>query len=91
MQLVACGKGSVERFVRAKLEEEREAGRWGRLGYLQKLCSPDYYCPGELEFLAKNRLLRPLFPVGRLVLFIRNAMRTPRNQLRKVSTFFKGK
>lgn len=91
MQLVACGKGSVERFVRAKLEEEREAGRWGRLGYLQKLCSPDYYCPGELEFLAKNRLLRPLFPVGRLILFIRNAMRTPRNQLRKVSTFFKGK
>ena len=91
MQLIACGRGSVERFVRAKLDEEREAGRWGRLGYLRKLCSPDYYCPGELEFLANNKFLRPLFPVGRLVLFVRNAMRTPQNQLRKVSTFFKGK
>ena len=91
MQLVACGRGSVERFVEAKIEEEREAGRWGRLGYLSKLCSPDYYCPGELEFLAKSKLLRPLFPVGRLVLFLRNAIRAPRNQLRKVGAFFRGK
>ena len=91
MQLVACGNGSVERFVRAKIEEEREAGRWGRLGYLRKLCSPDYYCPGELEFLANNKLLRPLFPVGRLVLFIRNAIFRPQSQLSKVRTFFRGK
>lgn len=91
MQLVACGNGSVERFVRAKIEEEREAGRWGRLGYLRKLCSPDYYCPGELEFLANNKLLRPLFPVGRLVLFILNAIFRPQSQLSKVRTFFRGK
>lgn len=91
MEMVACGQGSVERFVRAKIEEEREAGRWGRLGYLHNLCSPDYYCPGELEFLANNKLLRPFFPVGRLVLFVRNAMVRPQSQFSKVRTFFRGK
>lgn len=88
-QMIACGKGSVERSVRAMIEGERAAGRWGRLGYLRKLCSPDFYCPGELEFIASNKLLRPLFPVGRFVLFVRNALRMPRRQLRKVLTFFK--
>ena len=91
MQLVARGQGSVERFVKAKIAEERKSGRWGRMGYLRKLCSPDYYCPGELEFLANNRMLRPLFPVGRLVLFLGNAMQAPQNQLRKVLALLKGK
>lgn len=91
MEMIDCGFGSVERFVSSKIEEERSSGRWGRLGYLRKLCSPDYYCPGELEFLAKNRLLRPLFPVGRFVLFLRNALRTPRAQLSKVITLLRGK
>lgn len=91
MQMVACGMGSVEHFVQARIQEEREAGRWGRLGYLRKLCSPDYYCPGELEFLANNKLLRPFFPLGRLILFIRNATRMPQRQLRKALTFFRGK
>ena len=91
MRMVACGQGSVERFVKAKIAEESKAGRWGRFGYLRKLCSPDYYCPGELEFLANNRILRPLFPIGRIVLFISNAMRAPQNQLRKVLALLKGK
>lgn len=91
MQLVTCGHGSVERFVRAKLQAERDAGRSGRLGYLRKLCSPEYYCPGELEFLANNKFLRPLFPIGRLALFLRNAMKAPQVQLRKALTFLRGK
>ena len=91
MRLVACGHGSIERFVSTKIAEERRAGRPGRFGYLSKLCSPDYYCPGELEFLANNRLLRPFFPIGRLALFLRNALRTPQLQFRKILTFFRGK
>lgn len=91
MDMISCGQGSVERFVLSKIQEERDAGRWGRLGYLRKLCSPDYYCPGELEFLANNRLLRPLFPIGRLVLFLRNAARMPQAQIMKAVTFLRGK
>ena len=91
MDMISCGQGSVERFVRSKIQEERDAGRWGRLGYLRKLCSPDYYCPGELEFLANNRLLRPFFPIGRLVLFLRNAVHMPQAQIMKAVTFLRGK
>lgn len=92
-QMLSCGQVvSVERFVRERVSQEREAsgGRWGRLGYVAKLCSPDYYCPGKLAVFARHRMLRPLFPLGRIALFLRNAARSPRWQLRKVLALVRG-
>lgn len=91
MQMIACGQGSVERFVSSKIQEERASGNWGRLGYLRKLCSPEYYCPGELDFLVRHRFLRPLFPIGRLILFLHNGLKTPKAQLLKARAFLRGK
>lgn len=90
-RMISCGRGSAENSVRLRLANERQSGRWGRLGYLLKLASPDYYCPGELEFLARNRVLRPLFPLGRLFLFIYNSRYKPKIQLKKALTFLRGR
>lgn len=97
-RMVECGTyGSPEEGLKIKMNLDRmKAEHDGgashpRLAVLKGYFSPDEYCPEELYFMRDHALLRPLFPVGRLAIYVANACRHPVNQARKLFTLIRGK